>query len=751
MSKVQSKDAFLYDLAGDTGVLKTALREAMELGSAADEDAAAFASSAQGAKADSAVQPEDLATTADNGLMTAADKVKLNGIANGATANATDAALRDRTTHTGEQPMSTVTGLIAALAAKATPADISAAITALVNSSPAAMDTLNELAAALGNDPNFAATTATALGNRVRYDAAQSLTSTQKDQALANIGAASQAAQAATAATVASVVTIIRSPLKVSLYCLGDGTNEDTKFSQFFAELQDKGVDGVIDIPVRLASSKTLSGYMATLRAAGAGRLIFSGGTDGLVIDNSAVASGFVNTFGIDGLGLYTETDGVGVGLRFVGSDYIADNLVRSLHFERLRLYGVETNKGWSKGGVIKRAVGSVINSIYVRGRSSLAANDLQVGVEFSDGCNTVDLNNPYVTWGELGILVKNEGRPTEAIRINSGSILAMRQGFVALSPGQYHVAKGVHFDTTRIGVSLGADSVNGSDFSSVEDCFFLRSEAELYSALQYVSIILNCNYAAARGNRIHISGETDANGVSRQNNSYGIVVGSITDTTKIGRATVSDNGVSGAAIPVNLRNNTTGCDVTDNRIDAYGNVNMTSGGILDQGADNNTGNNTVIDAGNVVTRNIGAAKAIPSSEGYTSATLSNITGDGSASGINPLAITLNLGGGLASNGTFTAPVSGEYQVDVNVQLADFSGATSGIITIVAGPSTAMVAFRYGINPVTGFGHAGGSFHLKKGEQLYATCTISGTTKVVDIVGGSANTTRLKIVLVRAD
>lgn len=45
----------------------------------------------------------------------------------------------------------------------ASPADVAAAIAALVNSSPAALDTLNELATALGNDANFAATVTGAL------------------------------------------------------------------------------------------------------------------------------------------------------------------------------------------------------------------------------------------------------------------------------------------------------------------------------------------------------------------------------------------------------------------------------------------------------------------------------------------------------------------------------------------------------------------------------------------------------------
>lgn len=65
---------------------------------------------------------------------------------------------------------------------------ITAAVNALLASAPTALDTLNELAAALGNDPNYATTVATALGNRVRYDAVQTLTLGQQQQACANIG-----------------------------------------------------------------------------------------------------------------------------------------------------------------------------------------------------------------------------------------------------------------------------------------------------------------------------------------------------------------------------------------------------------------------------------------------------------------------------------------------------------------------------------------------------------------------------------
>ena len=58
------------------------------------------------------------ATTSSAGVATAAQIVKINGIATGATANATDAQLRDRSTHTGTQVISTVSGLQLALDAK---------------------------------------------------------------------------------------------------------------------------------------------------------------------------------------------------------------------------------------------------------------------------------------------------------------------------------------------------------------------------------------------------------------------------------------------------------------------------------------------------------------------------------------------------------------------------------------------------------------------------------------------------------
>ncbi len=68
-------------------------------------------------------------------------------------------------------------------------ANQSTIVAAITDSAPATLDTLNELAAALGDDPNFAATTSTSLGNRLRIDVNnQGLDATQKSNATTNLG-----------------------------------------------------------------------------------------------------------------------------------------------------------------------------------------------------------------------------------------------------------------------------------------------------------------------------------------------------------------------------------------------------------------------------------------------------------------------------------------------------------------------------------------------------------------------------------
>lgn len=119
----------------------------------------------------------DLGTTTKASLVSAINEINSRSVSGGS-----GVAINDTTASTGSVFSSAKTN-----------AQISSAVSGLVNSSPAALDTLAELATALGNDSNFASTTAIALGNRVRVDGAQGLTATQQAQARSNIGAASTA------------------------------------------------------------------------------------------------------------------------------------------------------------------------------------------------------------------------------------------------------------------------------------------------------------------------------------------------------------------------------------------------------------------------------------------------------------------------------------------------------------------------------------------------------------------------------
>ena len=65
---------------------------------------------------------------------------------------------------------------------------INNAVSALVDGAGTTLDTLKELANALGNDANFATTIATQMGKRVRVDAAQTFTVAEQAQGCANLG-----------------------------------------------------------------------------------------------------------------------------------------------------------------------------------------------------------------------------------------------------------------------------------------------------------------------------------------------------------------------------------------------------------------------------------------------------------------------------------------------------------------------------------------------------------------------------------
>lgn len=139
-----------------------------------------------------------LGTTAKSNLVAAINEVR--GIAVAAAGGGGGAIINDASSSTTEAwSASKIQAMLTASAA--------ATKNELINGAGAALDTLQELSAALGNDPNYAATIATQIANRVRFDASQTLTTPQKTQALANIGAASSTDYTTLNTTVSGLVT----------------------------------------------------------------------------------------------------------------------------------------------------------------------------------------------------------------------------------------------------------------------------------------------------------------------------------------------------------------------------------------------------------------------------------------------------------------------------------------------------------------------------------------------------------------
>ena len=117
----------------------------------------------------------NLTTTAKGDTVSAINEVRALAISAGS-----GLAIDDTTPSTSKVYSSTKTN-----------SQISTAIAAVVGATPAALDTLVEIANQLATDESATAGILTSLGLRVRVDAAQSFDATQKAQGNANLGSLS--------------------------------------------------------------------------------------------------------------------------------------------------------------------------------------------------------------------------------------------------------------------------------------------------------------------------------------------------------------------------------------------------------------------------------------------------------------------------------------------------------------------------------------------------------------------------------
>lgn len=119
------------------------------------------------------INTSDVATTSKDGLMSLEDKVKLDGIATGANKTTVDTTV----SATSSNP----------IANKTIKSYVDTKVANIVNSAPETLDTLNELAAALGDDPNFATTVATQIGNKADKTEVAELSNTVAQKAQVQI------------------------------------------------------------------------------------------------------------------------------------------------------------------------------------------------------------------------------------------------------------------------------------------------------------------------------------------------------------------------------------------------------------------------------------------------------------------------------------------------------------------------------------------------------------------------------------
>ncbi len=121
-----------------------------------------------------------LATTAKSNLVAALNEVRQLAL--------------DAAAEAGAQINDAATNATDAWSSQKVAAEITSAINGLATGAPAALNSIDELAAALQDDANVITTILTSLGNRLRFDAAQTLSAGQKTQGCANLGAVEAAA-----------------------------------------------------------------------------------------------------------------------------------------------------------------------------------------------------------------------------------------------------------------------------------------------------------------------------------------------------------------------------------------------------------------------------------------------------------------------------------------------------------------------------------------------------------------------------
>lgn len=348
-------------------------------------------------------------------------------------------------------------------------------ITNLIDGSPTALDTLNELAAALGDDANFSTTVTTALGNRLRIDVNnQGLTTAQKTNALTNLGVSSSPTElnildGATLSTaelnfVDGVTSAIQTQIDNKQDALTAGTGITISGVTIATDLTNLIDTGAIQSDAVTAIK--MAQFDDNLTAATGGDILVSNGTD---FDNVSVTGDVsISSSGVTTIATGAVETGM-IAADAVTGNKIADDAIDSEHIAA----GAIDTEHFSAGSVDNSTLGadsvsgakiadnSIDSEHYVDG--SVDEPHLNVTNTPTDGyVLTYDSASTGFTWeekfdGDITAIVAGDGLTGDAtsgdasLAVGAGTGITVNANDIQISDG------GV--DTTQ----LAADAVDGT------------------------------------------------------------------------------------------------------------------------------------------------------------------------------------------------------------------------------------------------------------------------------------------------
>ena len=348
-------------------------------------------------------------------------------------------------------------------------------ISDLIDNSPTALDTLNELAAALGDDANFSTTVTTALGNRLRIDVNnQGLTTTQKTNALTNLGVSSSPTElnildGATLSTaelnfVDGVTSAIQTQIDNKQDALTAGTGITISGVTIATDLTNLIDTGAIQSDAVTAIK--MAQFDDNLTAATGGDILVSNGTD---FDNVSVTGDVsISSSGVTTIATGAVETGM-IAADAVTGNKIADDAIDSEHIAA----GAIDTEHFSAGSVDNSTLGadsvsgakiadnSIDSEHYVDG--SVDEPHLNVTNTPTDGyVLTYDSASTGFTWeekfdGDITGIVAGDGLTGDAtsgdasLAVGAGTGITVNANDIQISDG------GV--DTTQ----LAADAVDGT------------------------------------------------------------------------------------------------------------------------------------------------------------------------------------------------------------------------------------------------------------------------------------------------